>query len=204
MRHLTFEAQTLVVNETKNLVESEEEQVKELPAAERRERLEKQAKRLAGLSLTGVSACAHASYDLCLKLIVENTVSYLQPSKFACRQAELRCEKPRKELDITSSGSAGNVLVVKDKYAEVSRDINSSLALHHALHRRALAMDLVGLSTYSKVQCSIFRTYQWQDTPPSPCSRCFTPTGQRGSAWQSSLPTQFGERVLLCMTCGRS
>ena len=46
IRHLVFESQTLVVNETKNLVESREEQAKELPPAERRERVANQAARL--------------------------------------------------------------------------------------------------------------------------------------------------------------
>ena len=68
VRHLVFESQTLVVNETKNLVESREEQAKELPPAERRERVANQAARLQGLRLSKPAECSYASHDLCLKL----------------------------------------------------------------------------------------------------------------------------------------
>ncbi|CAE7532349.1 unnamed protein product [Symbiodinium natans] len=152
VRRLVFEAQTLVVNETKCLVENKEEQPKELPPAERRDRLQKQAARLAGVDLSGVNECSHASYDLCLKLISDNCVSYLQPSKFTCRQAELRMDKPRKELDVAAPGSSSSVLLIKDRAAEQHCDVTHALDLFQALHRRALAMDLVGLSTYARVQ----------------------------------------------------
>ena len=149
IRHLVFESQTLVVNETKNLVESREEQAKELPPAERRERVANQAARLQGLRLAGPAECSYASYDLCLKLISDNAISYLAPSKFISRQDELRLEKPKKELDVAQSGSS---LVVRDRAAEQSCDVTTALSLHHALQRRALAMDLVGLSTFGRAQ----------------------------------------------------
>ena len=74
-------------------------------------------------------------------------VSYLAPSKFTTRTSELKLEKPKKELDIQASQ-----VVLRDKAADQSCDVNTSLNLHLALQRRALAMDLVGLATYSKVQ----------------------------------------------------
>ena len=115
IRHLVFESQTLVVNKTKNLVESREEQAKELPPAKRRERVGNQAARLQGLRLSGPAECSYASYDLCLKLISDNAVSYLAPSKFISRQDELRLQKPKKELDVAQSGSS---LVVRDSHLE--------------------------------------------------------------------------------------
>ena len=81
--------------------------------------------------------------------ISDNAISYLAPSKFISRQDELRLEKPKKELDVAQSGSS---LVVRDRAAEQSCDVTTALSLHHALQRRALAMDLVGLSTFGRAQ----------------------------------------------------
>ena len=147
LRLLVFEAQTLLVYQSKSLVENKEDQVKELPAAERRERLKLQSQRLSGISFTGNAECSYASYDLCVKMQVDNTVSYLAPSKFTTRQSELKLEKPKKEIDIAS-----NHVVIKDQQADQVCDVTNALNLHHALHRRALALDLVGLATYDKIQ----------------------------------------------------
>ena len=57
-----------------------------------------------GLSLQGEAMCSHGSYDIVMKVVEQNTLSYLSPSKFASRQSELRLEKPKKTLEI-SSGS---------------------------------------------------------------------------------------------------
>ena len=138
IRHLVFEAQTIMINQTKTMIENKEDTVKEVPPAERRERIKQQALRLQGLALRGNLECSYASYDLCTKLQVDNVVSYLAPSKFTTRTSELKLEKPKKEL--------------RDKTADQSCDVNTSLNLHLALQRRALAMDLVGLATYAKVQ----------------------------------------------------
>ena len=147
IRHLVFEAQTIMINQTKTMIENKEDTVKEVPPAERRERIKQQALRLQGLALRGNLECSYASYDLCMKLQVDNVVSYLPPSKFTTRTSELKLEKPKKELDIQASQ-----VVLRDKTADQSCDVNTSLNLHLALQRRALAMDLVGLATYSKVQ----------------------------------------------------
>ena len=146
LRRLLFESQTLMISQVKSLVESREDQVKELPTAERQDRIRRQAARLSGVSLSGPGECSYASYDLCMQLLMDNSVRYLPPSKFTTRQSELRMEKPRKELEIANSN-----LTIKDKTLDFSCDTSTALSLHHALHRRALALDLVGLSTYSKV-----------------------------------------------------
>ena len=100
IRHLVFEAQTIMINQTKTMIENKEDTVKEVPPAERRERIKQQALRLQGLALRGNLECSYASYDLCMKLQVDNVVSYLAPSKFTTRTSELKLEKPKKELDI--------------------------------------------------------------------------------------------------------
>ena len=69
VRHLVFEAQTLLVSQTKALVENREAETKDLAPAERRERIKTQSLRLAGITMSGQSECSFASYDLCMKLI---------------------------------------------------------------------------------------------------------------------------------------
>lgn len=147
VRHLVFEAQTLLVSQTKALVENKENEVKELAPAERRERIRAQALKLTGITMAGQSECSYASYDLCMRLLTENCVSYLPPSKFITREAELRSDKPRKELDVQAS-----TLVVKDRDPDQSCDTSTALSLHHAMHRRSLALDLIGVTDYFKVQ----------------------------------------------------
>ncbi len=163
IRHLVFEAQTLMLSETKALIEHREEQAKELPPAERRERIKKQASRLSGLNLSGANECSFGSYDLVLKLVVENTVTYLAPNRFTDRQSELRAEKPNKSLDVSQSGGS---LIVKEKPLEQWCETTTSLSLYHAMHRRSLAMDLVGLTTYSRSQAWVdFLINHLQETP---------------------------------------
>ncbi|CAE7403302.1 unnamed protein product [Symbiodinium microadriaticum] len=150
VRHLVFEAQTLLVSQTKALVENREAETKDLAPAERRERIKTQSQRLAGIAMSGQSECSFASYDLCMKLITENCVSYLAPSKFITREAELRADKPRKELDLQHS-----TLIVKEREPDQVCDTSTALSLHHALHRRGLALDLIGVTDYFKVQAFV-------------------------------------------------
>ena len=65
-----------------------------------------------------------------MKLLTENCVSYLAPSKFITREAELRADKPRKELDLQHS-----TLIVKEREPDQVCDTSTALSLHHALHR---------------------------------------------------------------------
>ncbi|CAE7270782.1 unnamed protein product [Symbiodinium sp. CCMP2592] len=82
-----------------------------------------------------------------MKLLTDNCISYLSPAKFVTREAELRSEKPRKELDVQAS-----TLVVRDRDPDQSCDTSTALSLHHAMHRRSLALDLIGVTDYFRVQ----------------------------------------------------
>ena len=148
LRRLAFESQTLMIAQVKALVENKsEDQRSELAPAERAERLRQQGIRLAGISRRGESECSYQSYDLVMKMIQDNTITYLSPSKFGSRHEELKMDKPRKELDVVSG-----TVQVKDKHQEVLCSPHTPLLLHHALQRRALAMDLVGAATFDIVQ----------------------------------------------------
>ena len=147
LRRLIFESQTLMTAQVRNMIEHKDEEKRELPAAERAERVKQQAARLAGVRLTGESECSHASYNVVASMVQDNVITYLPPGKFGSRQAELRLEKPKKELDIVNSS-----LTIRDQKQEASCDTSSALSLHHALHRRSLALDLVGVASYALVQ----------------------------------------------------
>ena len=148
LRRLAFESQTLMIAQVKALVENKsEDQRAELAPAERAERLRQQGIRLAGISRRGESECSYQSYDLVMKMIQDNTITYLSPSKFGSRHEELKMDKPRKELDVVSG-----TVQVKDRHQEVLCSPHTPLLLHHALQRRALAMDLVGAATFDIVQ----------------------------------------------------
>ncbi|CAE7726847.1 unnamed protein product, partial [Symbiodinium necroappetens] len=58
-------------------------------------------------------------------------------------RAELRLDKPKKELDVVNSK-----ITLKDQVVDLQCQLSTPLCLHHSLHRRALAMDLVGICSY--------------------------------------------------------
>ena len=164
VRRLTFEAQTLMVAQVRNLVEQkEDEQGAELAPAERSDRIRKQKERLGGLELIGELECGHVCYDHVMKMVQNNAVSYLAPHKFISRRSELARSKPKKELTIDGASQ----VVVKSKTDDARCDTGDNLHLLQAFHRRALAMDLVGVASYKVVEAfHRFLMTQLQTSPP--------------------------------------
>ena len=78
-------------------------------------------------------------------MLQKETIIYLAPSKFPTRRAELSHECINKEIVLDVSAS----LKVQDRRKELSCDTSTELWLYQALTHRALAMDLVGSSTYA-------------------------------------------------------
>ena len=165
LRQVVFEAQTLLISQVKALVERRDDDSKiELAPAERTSRIREQAKGLVGVPLEGATECAHSSYDIVMKVLEENTLTYLPPSKFPSRHSELRQDKPQKTLTI----SAGSV-TVKDQKLDLECETQAPLDLHWAFTRRSLACDLVGLATYDKQQewhSHLMRHLTSDDPPP--------------------------------------
>ena len=139
---LVFEAQLLMTAQVKQLEQRTDDQKAELAPAERSERIKRQSERLSGVALRNETECSYGSYDLVMRMVQDNTVSYLSPARFPSRQAELelRLDKPKKELD--------SKITLKDQVVDLQCQLNTPLCLHHAFHRRALAMDLVGICSY--------------------------------------------------------
>ena len=84
---------------------------------------------------------------LCLELLEKDAVYYLAPHRFAARTSEVSKENPGKELVIDS-----NSLKIKDKKSQDSIAISNELELSQAFTRRPLAGDVVGLTSFHRME----------------------------------------------------
>ena len=166
LKRLIFEAQTLSVAELRASVQTGDDVPKKLPAAERSLRLEQQKARLAGLPLDkGQWQVAHSLYDRYASMRESEELKYIPPSECVTRDSELAGAKPSKTLQIDSSRSS---LVFKDEEIVNEMNLVSDLELYQAMLRRALALDLVGLATFSTVQRWVERLFEIATTDPPP------------------------------------
>ena len=149
LKRLIFEAQTLTVAELRSSVQSGEDAPKKVPTAERSLRIASQKTRLAGLPLEGPLQVAHALYDRFASMRESEQLKFLPPSECLTRDAELAGEKPPKALQLDASRTG---LIVKDEEITEQIVLESDLQLYQAMMRGALAMDLVGLATFSVMQ----------------------------------------------------
>ena len=149
IRRLVFEAQTLSVSQLKQQVEGVDSKVKELPADERRFRLEEQRRRLVGMELKGPLECSFGSYNLVVQMASEDVLQYLSPSKFTTRAQEVLSQKPQKDIILDASQS----VKIRDSFTHnMQCEVADSLALSQALTRRSLALDLVGIASFHKAE----------------------------------------------------
>ena len=150
IKRLVFEAQTFQLASLRTAVApGDEDASKKLAPAERSERLRRQREALTGLELTGPREPAHYLYDKYAAMLDQDELQYIPPSRCVTRQQELAGEKPDKMIQLDSSKSG---LIVKSAEPEREVVISSDLALQQAMTRRNLAMDLVGLATFSVLQ----------------------------------------------------
>ena len=138
-RRLIFEAQTLAVSQLRQQIEGPDEKRQDLQPAERRFRLDEQARRLAGMSLRGPLECAFSCYTLVIRMLAADEITYLAPNRFTTRAHEVQQSKPPKEVIIDSSSA----IKVRDS-AELAETCHlpDALSLSQALARRSLALDL--------------------------------------------------------------
>ena len=149
IRRWVFEAQTLSVSQLKQQIEGADSKVKELPADERRFRLAEQKRRLAGMELKGPLECSYGSYNMVVQMASDDALQYLSPNRFTTRAQEVLSQKPQKDLILDASHS----VKVRDSFTHNSQcDVADPLALSQALTRRSLALDLVGVASFSKAE----------------------------------------------------
>ena len=166
VKRLVFEAQTLAIASLRTAIQSpDDSSSRRVAPAERAARLEAQKARLQGLDLTGPLEPSHWLYDQFSSMMELGEIKYMPPNKCMTRQQELMGEKPDKQIKIDESKGS---LVFKDAPQEHETDVSSDLALHQAMARRALAMDLVGMASYNTVMKFVTRMFNLMAQPPAP------------------------------------
>ena len=123
--------------------------------------------------LASVSSCdisgplepAHSLYDMCATMIERNEVAHINPNKCLSRQQELTGAKPEREIQLDATKTS---LVVKEQNSSAEISINSDLALHQALQRRTLAMDLTGLASCEVMRKWVDRLFALYAQAPAP------------------------------------
>ena len=164
-RRLVFEAQTLHVAQLKQQVEGSDAKPKELPAEERRYRLSAQERRLSGMVLRGPLEVAYSAYDLVVKMLADDHITYLAPHRFSTRMLEVQQDRPSKSIVI----DATQHLQVKDTASQkLQVDLPDALSLTQAMTRRSLALDLVGAATFSRAEAWNRVLVQHLQQPPPP------------------------------------
>ena len=162
---LVFECHTLVVANIKSEVNKKDDSTCQstLPTAERDRRIADQKQRLAGLRLKGDEEVAHSSYDLVFTMLEKDVVTYLHPEKFVTRRSELLHKKPAKQLSLDQDS-----LTVKEKPLDMVCNTRTELELVQAFGRRALAFDLVGLTSYELMNAyhAELLSHLQEDPPP--------------------------------------
>ena len=157
LKRLIFEAQTLTIAELRSSIQPGEEAQKKLPAAERSLRIENQRKRLVGLPLLkGGWQVAYALYDRFAHMMETDELRFIAPNECITRDAELAGGKPPKAVVLDASKTG---LTLKDGEALSHMALTSDHELYQAMIRRALAMDVVGLATFSSSRHSIMRRH---------------------------------------------
>ena len=166
VKRLVFEAQTLAIASLRTAIQSpDDSSSRRVAPAERAARIESQKARLQGLDLTGPLEPSHWLYDQFSSMMELGEIKYIPPNKCMTRQQEILGEKPDKQIKIDEAKGS---LVFKDAPQEHDTDVSSDLALRQAMARRALAMDLVGLASYSTVMKFVNRMFNLMAQTPAP------------------------------------
>ncbi|CAE7346353.1 unnamed protein product [Symbiodinium sp. KB8] len=146
-------------------VEGSDAKPKELPAEERRYRLSAQERRLSGMVLKGPLEVAYSAYDLVVKMLADDHITYLAPHRFSTRMLEVQQDRPSKSIVI----DATQHLQVKDMASQKPQvDLPDALSLTQAMTRRSLALDLVGAATFARAEAWNRVLVQHLQQPPPP------------------------------------
>ena len=166
VKRLLFESQTMSLAHLKaNIEQQPESAVRKLPGAERMQRLELQAARLAGLEIKHDLEPAFCVYDAITTQVEQGSLRYIHPSKVPTRQQELAQAKPAKELTLDASG---NGLSIQDRQSKVQAQLGTEMATYRALQRRGLAYDLVGVLSFSAHERWLQKAFAHMSTPAPP------------------------------------
>ena len=146
VKRLIFESQTLTIaNLRATLQSSDDSGAKRIaPPA----RIAAQKVRISGMDLSGPLEPSFWLYDTFSNMLDSGELKYVAPNRCLTRQLELTGAKPEKQVKLDDMKSG---LVIRDAQPEHTIPLSTDLSLYQAMTRRALAMDLVGLATYSTI-----------------------------------------------------
>ena len=169
LRRLHFESTTLMIASVKQRVDGEAadkaDSVKKIPIAEKRHRMEQQARRLTGINLSGEMEPSHQLLDLTNNILETGALIWIAPSRCTKRSDEV-------QLAVKERPSAVQVenhqLKVSQPSDEFKADHGSEIKLQWCWQRRGLAMDqcrLLSWDVHDAWVHQLFRTLS-QPAPP--------------------------------------
>ena len=146
---------------------SDDSGAKRIAPPERSARIAAQKVRLSGMDLSGPLEPSFWLYDTFSNMLDSGELKYVAPNRCLTRQLELAGAKPEKQVKLDDMKSG---LVIRDAQPEHTIPLSTDLSLYQAMTRRALAMDLVGLATYSTIM-------KWNSRMFTECCAGFYSTG---------------------------
>ena len=173
VRRLFYECHSVSVADLRNKVERLGDEAKPLAMAteERQVRLERLRNRLRGLDISGPLEPSHRLCDKYYAMVESGQLVWLPWDEMTSREQEVLGVK-KNDLEAAPiseiKADAAGYLRSSKAAVELKADTTSDLLLLCALQRRALAMELAGMTSYEAchaVTQKYFRAYQ---TPPLP------------------------------------
>lgn len=149
LRRLWYESHAIAISDMKSRLErTAGDAPRQMPLAERMQRLKRQKETLTGLQIDQTLEPAHAVVDKVQSMLEENCLHYLPPDKCVSREQEASKEKPEPAVSFDSSGN----IKIGRKAQELSCDVGGELKLRRALTRRSLAINQAGLASFDKLE----------------------------------------------------
>ena len=149
LRRLWFESHAIAISDMKARLErTSTDTPRQMPLAERMNRLKRQKEELKGLQIDAALEPSHSLVDKAQAMVEENCIHYLSPEK--CVSRELEASKDRQERAISFDAN-GNIKVTR-KALDLKCDTSGELKLRQALTRRSLALNQTGLASFNVLE----------------------------------------------------
>ena len=165
MRRLWFESHTLAVSDMKTRIErSSLDPPREMPLAERMNRLEDQKKRLPSIVFSEHVEPAHCLIDKVQNMLESGYLTYLPSHKCPSRATEIAADKATPQLTFDAQGA----IKVSKKQSDLECNSFGELKLKEAFQRRSLAFDQIHLMSFivqEKWHAHLFQSIT-RDPPP--------------------------------------
>ena len=141
LRHLHFEATTLVVQTYRDMVThdpSDFSHTRKVPVPEKRARLDMQRRRLSGMEISGELEPSHQLLDLINQQYESGIITWVPASKCSKREAEILAGGKDKGSLLQVEQ---NVIKVGQGEPQIACDVSDPLRFQWAMMRRGLAFD---------------------------------------------------------------